>query len=221
VKRILSALALLFAASLTLASSTTTPTSTIKTGQYILHKPDNTVPAPFNATTARFNSLEECQKAAESIRLAGGYKCDTSIAVTVTMVTTSTCADEKAPKLYLAQVTGEDGRKYWEVPAAGFIEPDYVEVAELYVHNPSWPAGYPNCWVRGQALRAEWRVNGATEPGKVFMERLEPGMSTADLWPDESIEEPVSFTPELQAAWDASCAERHARHVYYPEDTCS
>lgn len=65
------------------------------------------------------------------------------------------------------------------------------------------PAPYPACWVLG------WREITENDLNDEFSDELANSI------------EPVRLTPELQAAWDASCAERHRAHVYYPEDTCA
>jgi hypothetical protein len=118
-------------------------------------------------------------------------------------VTTTTCADEKAPKLYLAKVM-IDGKEYWDLPGASFTEDTYIEMAELYVHAATWPGGYPNCWIRGQAPRDDWRLNTRDEPGKAFMEIRTPDMPAGDLVAEEPNDEtPMPQSAEYQKDWDA------------------
>jgi hypothetical protein len=112
---------------------------------------------------------------------AGQYKCDVSFK----LIVVTTCEDEKAPRLYLTQVT-VNGETAWQLPAytwplkAGSTT-EYEERAWLYIHNSAWPGGYPACWVRGWEDPSLWRENPAAEPGKVFMERIEPGMTADDV----------------------------------------
>jgi hypothetical protein len=213
--------ALAAAASAVLASTTSTPTSTLKPGQYILHKKDNTVPAPFDkdGSAGRFNTIDECKKGGETAAIASGlpagtveYKCDSSTGLTVTITKTNTCSDEPAPKLYLTKVTNlEDGKQYWEIPGSSYSDDgNFTEIANLYVRDPKGDAAYPNCWIRGVTERAKWRVNGKDEPGKVFMQLLLPGMPTADLWPDE-MEPPEKLSASAQAYMDQFNAEWDAR----------
>lgn len=163
-------------------------TTTIKPGQWVLRQ-------QVGATIkdiSRHASLDECAAAAPA---AGPWRCDTSVQVTAV----ANCVDEKAPRIYLTQAE-IDGQKYWELPESGWplladSTTEYVERTWLYVHNPAWPAGYPNCWVRGWEDPNLWRMNPAAEPGKVFMERVEPGMADIVLpnsvepvyWPGEEL----------------------------------
>lgn len=146
--------------------------------------PDNKmVPGPWPP------SVDACKKQGTDLVLAGklgDFACVTRNSFKVAV----TCADEKAPKLYLAKVMIE-GAEYLELPGASFTEDIFIEMADLFVHGPTWPGGYPNCWVRGVAPRSEWRLNTKDEPGKAFMERRDPAMPPGDL----IAEEPNSVEP--------------------------
>lgn len=72
-----------------------------------------------------------------------------------------------------------------------------MEMAQ-FVHNPGWPHGFPNCWVMGWGPPWDWKPAETAQ-----------------------VDEPVTWPADLQAKWDASCAERHLHHVIYPEDTCA
>lgn len=204
-------LALILAALVTTATLAGT-TATTKPGDFVLRNPDNTIPTGFDTKSSRFTTLELCVAAAQKTGVAT-YKCDQSTQVVVAR----NCDGEPAPRIYLTQVD-IGGTKAWELPETRWLEPDYVEQQWLYVKNPA-PV-YPACWVRGWEDPTLWRANPKAEAGKVFMERIEPGMTAEDIEMPNT-EEPVTMTAELQAAWDASCAERHVHKVYYPEDTCS
>lgn len=225
-------LGMLLAAIASHAFGSTSTSATLRTGEFVLRNTDGTIPAPFTKDTNRFATDTLCRDAGEAAVKAGTmkpgtYKCDRSDALTITM--TSTCADEPAPRVYLELVLLPDGNgaKGYDLPE---MEPpklkdgsdsEYMPERQwLYVHGPAWPAGYPNCWVRGWEDPALWRANPKAEPGKMFLERVEPGM-TADDVELPNVEEPVEWPPELVAKWDASCDERHEAHVYYPEDTCA
>lgn len=177
----LAAIAMLLVA----ASVSAGVTVTKSPASYELHSmPDNKmVPGPWPT------SAELCETIGTDMAKAGklaDFACVTRTPFKVAV----TCADEKAPHIYLEQVE-IDGGKYWEMPAYDWpkrSDTEYDERAWLYVHNPAWPAGYPNCWVRGWEDPTLWRANPKAEPGKVFMERIEPGMTAEDveLPPDES-----------------------------------
>lgn len=174
------------------AFATASTSTTVRPGEYVLRNANATeipeLPSPKN----RFTTLDACMKALDAYK-DGPYRCDQSNAVTKT----STCADEKAPRLYLAKVMIE-GAEYLELPGASFTEDTYTEMADLFVHGPTWPGGYPNCWVRGVAPRAEWRLNTKDEPGRPFMEPR-----TADMPPGDLIaEEPNSIEP---VCWQDEC----------------
>jgi hypothetical protein len=216
VKRVTALIASALLTAAAIAGITVTP----KDGDYVLHNADNTYPTGYTSTTARFKDRALCEAAVAAGAKAGtlkpGVKCDTSVGFTFAQ----DCEGEKAPKLYLAQVD-IDGKKYWDLPGASFTDDTFVEMAELYVHNATWPAGYPNCWIRGQAPRSEWRKNAVAEPGKVFMERLEPGMTTADLELEEPNDEtPAQQSAEFQAehATVEATAVRQETHVCYEDD---
>jgi hypothetical protein len=180
-------LALALASSVaTLASVTNTPTSVVVPGQYLLHNPDNSAPAPFTDKTNRFETIELCKQAGESIGKTFIYKCDQSSQLKVTMVQTATCADEKAPTLQLVKKT-VDGQDYWSLPEDGLVLPpppspenNWATMVYVYVQNPKWPDGYPNCWVRGFAPETTWRVN-PNYPNTPFMELVVPGMARGAL----------------------------------------
>lgn len=128
--------------------------------------PDNKmVPGPWPP------NYEACKKQGNDLVLAGklgDFACVTRNSFKVAV----TCADEKAPKLAL--VKDADG-KYAEPDAFAQQVPgtdDWDTVQELYVHNAAWPAGYPNCWVRGMTDSAAWCVSGK-DPANVFMARRE------------------------------------------------
>jgi hypothetical protein len=65
------------------------------------------------------------------------------------------------------------------------------------------PGPYPECWVKGWRIAELEEINGS--------------------YPDEpelaNIDEPVTWTADLQARWIASEAERHERGIYYDGDT--
>lgn len=63
------------------------------------------------------------------------------------------------------------------------------------------PAPYPTCWIIG------WREITETDIHDPAQDAL------------ANSNEPVKLTPALQAAWDASEAERHRARIYYPGDT--
>jgi hypothetical protein len=205
-KRALGA-ALLFvalAAAAAFASSTTTEQPTV----YMILLPDDSI----EKGKVWPKTEDECLTRARA--LSG------SCSIRRKFVTTTTCADEKAPKLYLAKVV-IDGKEYWDLPGASFTEDTFVEMAELYVHNAAWPAGYPNCWVRGEAPRDEWRMNSKDEPGKVFMELRTPEMPPGDLVAEEpnSVEPmptPAGFEDEHRTL--EAEAVRHETCVCYADD---
>ncbi|HXE08333.1 MAG TPA: hypothetical protein VN612_10575 [Acidobacteriaceae bacterium] len=181
-------------------------TATQKPGDWALKKQGDQV------VISRHASLDECVKASP----AGKYKCDTSVALDVAQ----NCEGEKPPKLYLSKET-TDGTEYWVLPGAGWTDDTLVEVANLYVHGPSWPAGYPNCWVRGEAPRLEWRMNSKDEPGKAFMELRTPDMPAGDLIADEPNDEtPAGTPPGFQEEYHTLAAEavRHETCVCYSDD---
>jgi hypothetical protein len=186
--------AFIVSALLTMAALASTST-TVKPGDVVLRNQDNTIPAGYTATTSRFKTPEECKSAAAT--LGGTRKCDQSTLIT----TVATCADEPAPHIYLELIDVE-GTKAWNLPASRWPEPDYVQQAWLYVHNPAWPLGYPACWVRGWEDPALWRENPKAEPGKVFMERIEPGMTAED------VEMPNSVEPVCKPDGPADCPVR-------------
>lgn len=115
---------------------------------------------------------DECAERARALTPAG------SCVIRRNFTTVATCADEKAPKLYLAQ--DADGL-WWEPDAEAVQDPTndtiWRTVQNLYVKNPEWPGGYPNCWIRGKVDVGEWCVNGK-DPAKVYMARKED-------WPQE------------------------------------
>lgn len=149
-------------------------TATVVPGPSVLHPGDGTASVNYTGPT----SSAQCDQAAKKI--IGKSTCSDVRYITGV----ADCTDEKAPKLYLAKVKIE-GSEYLELPGASFTEDTYTEMADLYVHTAAWPAGYPNCWVRGVAPRAEWRLNTKDEPGKAFMERRDPSMPPGDLIADE------------------------------------
>lgn len=178
--RYLSFIALAATTSIAFASST----ATVKPGQFVLVNADSSLPAGYDATTNRFDTLQACSDAAAKLKSAN-YKCNQSNAVTVT----STCADEKAPHIQLTQVD-LNGTKAWDLPPFQWIGDSYTEQEWLFVHGPTWPNGYPNCWVRGWEDPTLWRENPKAEAPNVFLERIEPGMTAADIeMPD--VMEPV------------------------------
>jgi hypothetical protein len=172
------------------ASSTTTEQPTV----YMILLPDDTI----EKGKVWPKTEDECLTRARA--LSG------SCSIRRKFVTTTTCADEKAPKLYLAkEKSAEDGKDYWVLPGSGWTDDGaYTEVANLYVHNATWPAGYPNCWVRGEAHRDDWRLNSKDEPGKAFMEIRTPDMPPGDLVAEEpNSVEPFPLSAEDQRDWDA------------------
>jgi hypothetical protein len=85
---------------------------------------------------------------------------------------TTTCADEKAP---LMPLTVKDADGFWALPPATAKQDpkddtNWITVQRLYAHNPSWPGGYPNCWVPGEADSADWCVN-AKDADHLYMAR--------------------------------------------------
>lgn len=202
--------AAVLAAALAAGAAASTST-TVKPGDFVLRNQDNTIPPGYTSITSRFKTFEECHAAA--VALGDTRKCDHSDLIT----TVSTCADEKAPRIYLAKVT-VDGKQYWELPGASWTEDTYIEMAELLVHNAAWPAGFPNCWVKGRAPRSEWRMNSKDEPGKAFMEHLEPGMPTADLLEEvPNSDEPTWHTPEEKVDADAFEAKWEGQQTEYAQ----
>jgi hypothetical protein len=207
VKRASALIAFALLAAASIASVTVTEAPTV----YMILLADNSIEKgkPWPTT------LEECVARAKAITPQG------SCSIRRTFTTVTTCADEKAPKLYLSKVT-IDGKEYWDLPGASFTDDTYIEMANLYVHAPTWPDGYPNCWVRGEAPRDEWRLNSKDEPGKAFMEHREPGMPDGDLVADEPNDEtPVVPDAAFVAEWhtDASQRARHRVKICYPDDT--
>jgi hypothetical protein len=180
--------ALVFVAIAAFASAAfASSTATVKPGQYVLVNADNSLPAGLDATTNRFDSLQACSDAAAKLTGAPTFKCNQSNLVTITR----TCVDEKAPHIDMPK--NSDGG-FDEPDAAAFPVPgddtQWRTLQWLFVHNSKWPDGYPNCWVRGWEDPTLWRVNPKAEAPKVFMERIEPGMTAADVeLPD--VEEPV------------------------------
>jgi hypothetical protein len=192
------------AAGAAFASSTTTEQPTV----YMILLPDDSV----EKGKVWPKTEDECVTRARA--LSG------SCSIRRKFVTTTTCADEKAPKLYLAKVM-IDGKEYWDLPGASFTEDTYIEMANLYVHAATWPGGYPNCWVRGQAPRDDWRLNSKDEPGKAFMEIRTPDMPAGDLVAEEpNDEKPMPQSAEYQAWWHSPEAEadRHLHHLCNDDD---
>lgn len=111
----------------------------------------------------------------------------------------ATCADEKAPKLFL--VKDADG-KYPEPDGFAQQVPgtdDWITVQDLYVHSAAWPAGYPNCWVRGVTDSAAWCVSGK-DPASVFMARREDYPIECEDDAAANTIEPVCWGSECEAA---------------------
>jgi hypothetical protein len=203
-KRLAALIASALLTAVVFASSTTTEQPTV----YMILLPDDSI----EKGKVWPKTEDECLTRARA--LSG------SCSIRRKFVTTTTCADEKAPKLYLAKVM-IDGKEYWDLPGASFTEDTYVEMANLYVHGPSWPAGFPNCWVRGEAPREEWRLNSKDEPGKAFMEIRTPDMPAGDLVAEEPNDETPAGTPEgFDAEYHTLAAEafRHETCVCYPDD---
>jgi hypothetical protein len=106
--------------------------------------------------------------------------------------TVQNCVDEKAPSITLEQKE-IDGQKYWEIPT-GTLQPapgetnGWAVMVWAYVHNPSWPLGYPNCWVRGFAPENQWRLN-PNYPSTPILELIVPGM--VDISEPPNFDEPV------------------------------
>jgi hypothetical protein len=209
VKRASALIAFALLAAAAIASVTVTEAPTV----YMILLADNSIEKgkPWPTT------LEECVARAKAITPQG------SCSIRRTFTTVTTCADEKAPKLYLVKAKNpEDGKDYWELPGADFTDDgNFTEMADLYVHAPAWPAGYPNCWIRGQAPRDEWRLNSKDEPGKAFMEHRESGMPEGDLVAEESNSvEPMPTPPgfEEERRRPADEAFRHETCVCYADD---
>jgi hypothetical protein len=214
------------------AHASTTTSTTKKNGEYVLRNTDGTIPVGFTATTNRFATDVLCYAAAEKAVGAGKlkpgtYKCDQSNAVTVTL--TATCSDEPAPRIYLSLIDLPDGggAKGYDLPE---MEPPKLKAGSdseymperdwLYVHNPAWPAGYPNCWVRGWEDPTKWRPNAVKDPGKVFLELVTP-QNQAEVTELPNEESPVEWPADLKGRYAASKVERCAAHVSYPEDPCA
>ena len=166
-------------------SSAALASSTLKAtpGQYVLRNADGTPVA--GLTVYRFASEQECFDAAK-LQKSGKYKCDHSVGVLIT----ATCADEPAPPIYLVQVEHEGGM-YWQLPEEGAFAPPEPSDANgwsvmrwLYVHNPQWPDGYPNCWVRGWVPEQLWRFN-PNYPGTPKLELIVPGMAEVSELPND------------------------------------
>jgi hypothetical protein len=109
------------------------------------------------------------------------------------------CADVPAPTIPLVKQTDPaTGAVSWLEPdaAARPVAGSSIEwetVQWLYVHNPAWPGGQPDCWVRGWTTD-EWRPNG-TDPNAPFLERKLEGM--ADL-PDGPLTPEPFYLPGEQ-----------------------
>lgn len=136
---------------------------------YEVHKADNTMEKGAWPTT-----VEDCVARAKAQTPKG------SCVIRRNFETVQNCEGVAAPHIYLELVDVE-GTKAWNLPPSEWPEPDYLERTWLYVHNATWPLGYPNCWVRGWEDPELWRENPKAEPGKVFMERIEPGMTAEDV----------------------------------------
>jgi hypothetical protein len=134
-KRIAALIASALLTAAAFASSTTTEQPTV----YMILMPDDSI----EKGKVWPKTEDECLTRARA--LSG------SCSIRRKFVTTTTCADEKAPKLYLSKErSAEDGKDYWVLPGASWTADTFIEVANLYVHNAAWPAGFPNCWVRGK-----------------------------------------------------------------------
>lgn len=193
------ALALLFSGAALAGTATSVP------GDFVLRNPDGTYPAPYTEKSARFPTKEACDAAMAALNRTQQYKCDVSYKGTAV----ATCENERAPRIYLEAVT-VDGQTAWEFPEHRWplregSTTEYVTVAWLYVHNSAWPAGYPNCWVRGWEDTSLWRVNPAAEPARPFMERIEPGMTADDTDLQNSIE-PFNWVPTGPYCKNGDCS---------------
>ena len=218
-KRILFALALVGLSGIALGSSTVAT----KPGDYVLRNKDNSDIAELIAAKkpTRFATLQECAEASKALK-SGAYKCDQSTALTVT----STCADEPAPRLYLSLVDLEGGGKGYALPemeppqlAPGSDTEFLPERDWLFVHGPTWPAGFPNCWVRGWDDPLKWRQNFVKDPGKVFLELITPE-NVAEVYELPNTIEPVTPPPGFDEEWHSPEAEaaRHLKCQCYADD---
>lgn len=115
---------------------------------------------------------------------AAAYVGKATCSDVATFTTVADCTDVAAPALPLVK----NAEGFWAEPEA-FAQlvagstTVWTTMQNLYVHNPAWPLGAPNCWVRGLAPHDEWRVNGSN-PNAVFMERKFPGQAEVIDPPD-------------------------------------
>lgn len=193
----------------TLASSIVTS----KSGPTVLHPADGS--SVTFKDTATQSAHDACQAAVKALP-PGKAQCWDSTEFTIT----ASCEDVKAPHIEL--VKGTDG---WMEPDARATQVGDAWITEqyLYVHNPAWPQGYPDCWARGWTNPDEWRANDVSDPDAPFMEKLEPGMTALEYPNDQT---PAPESPEWLASWSLpeSCLLRHHQGICYPSgspgETC-
>lgn len=165
-------------------------TSTMVGGISVFH-PEGTAPAVTYKDAAGKTAHDACQEAAKA------YVGKATCSDVFTFTTVGTCADVAKPKWTVEF----DANGYLIKPAfrSKFKEgsdTEFVHEVEDYV-----PSGYPECWVKG------WRVAMESD----FTDDNDELLASSV--------EPVQWPADLQAKWDASEAERHYAHVYYPGDT--
>lgn len=168
----------LIAAALLAAAAIASVTVTEQPTVYMILLPDDSI----EKGKVWPKSEDECLARAKAI--AG------SCSIRRKFVATTTCTDEKAPVVQLEQKE-QDGGKYWVIPT-GLLEPPapseangWATMVWVYVRNPAWPGGYPNCWVRGWAPEDTWRVN-PNYPGTPIMELIVPGMADISEGPPDT-----------------------------------
>lgn len=178
-------LSIVLAATASLAVAGVTVTE--KPGLTVMKRPDGTAKNLYQKDAQPGETTHAaCLRLLKESGILGEATCSDVAGITVA----KNCEGEPAPRIYLSLVDLPDGNgtKGWELPP---MEPptlqagsdtDYMPERDwLYVHGPKWPDGYPNCWVRGWEDPTLWRQNPKADPGKLFMERIEPGMTSEDV----------------------------------------
>jgi hypothetical protein len=164
--------ALAFVAAAAVAGTTVTEVP----GASQLHPSDNSGNTTYKPKEGADPPHKQCADALKA--LDGKGLCWDSFSLLIV----TDCADVPAPTIPLVATKADDGSTSWLMPDARADAPvppstDWTTSQYFYVHNPAWPSGQPNCWVRGWTTD-EWRING-TDPNAPFLERKVEGM--ADL----------------------------------------
>jgi hypothetical protein len=154
-----------------------------------LHPGDNTGNTTYKPKDGTPTPHEQCKAAL--VTAPKGSLCWDSYSLLIV----TDCADVPAPTILLVATKTDDGSTSWLMPDARADAPvppstDWTTSQYLYVHNAAWPAGQPDCWVRGWTTE-EWRING-TDPSAPFLERKVEGM--ADL-PDPPLTPDPMYLP--------------------------